>query len=65
VIVALVWLWLTNLALLVGAEIDAERERRKESGAIPQGPAVRERPEAPATETPVYGPMPQPVPDED
>ena len=30
IIVFLLWLWLTNLALLVGAEIDAERERARE-----------------------------------
>ncbi len=26
------WLWLTNLALLFGAELDAEIERQKELG---------------------------------
>jgi membrane protein len=26
------WLWLTNLALLFGAELDAELERQKELG---------------------------------
>jgi membrane protein len=30
VIVALLWLWLTNLALLFGAELDAEVERGRE-----------------------------------
>jgi len=30
VIVALLWLWLTNLALLFGAELDAELERGRE-----------------------------------
>jgi membrane protein len=65
VIVGLVWLWLTNLALLLGAEIDAERERRKAGGGITARPDARTHPEAPPTETPVYGPMPQPVPDED
>ncbi len=30
IIIFLLWLWLTNLALLVGAEIDAERERARE-----------------------------------
>lgn len=62
VIVALVWLWLTNVALLVGAEIDAERERRKVA-VVPSTPAVR--PVEPHADAPVYGPMPQPVPDED
>ena len=30
VIVFLLWLWITNLALLFGAELDAERERSRE-----------------------------------
>ena len=30
VIVFLLWLWITNLALLFGAEVDAERERARE-----------------------------------
>ncbi len=30
VIIALVWLWITNLAILLGAEIDAERERSRQ-----------------------------------
>jgi membrane protein len=30
VIVALLWLWITNLALLLGAEIDSELERGRE-----------------------------------
>jgi membrane protein len=30
VIVFLLWLWITNLALLFGAEVDAERERSQE-----------------------------------
>jgi membrane protein len=30
VIVFLVWLWITNVALLMGAELNAERERSKE-----------------------------------
>lgn len=29
-IILLVWLWLTNLALLFGAEVNAEIERQKE-----------------------------------
>src|SRR5437764_1164899 len=33
VIVFLVWLWLTNLALLLGAEFDAELERARELAA--------------------------------
>jgi membrane protein len=81
VIIALVWLWLTNLALLIGTEIDAERERRTKPAEPTDEPIARPAPETdevPA-ETPederrrhlvehveaVYGPMPQPVPDED
>ena len=33
VIVFLVWLWLSNLALLIGAEFDAELERQRELDA--------------------------------
>jgi membrane protein len=33
VIVFLVWLWITNLALLLGAEFDAELERERELAA--------------------------------
>lgn len=33
VVVALVWLWLTNSALLLGAELDAELERARELAA--------------------------------
>ena len=32
-IVFLVWLWITNLALLLGAEFDAELERARELAA--------------------------------
>lgn len=36
VIVALLWLWITNLALLLGAEIDSELERGRElEGGMP------------------------------
>jgi membrane protein len=69
VIIALVWLWLTNAALLFGAEIDAERERRRVAAAADEEqiapPPVDRRPVAEPVETTVYGPMPQPVPDED
>jgi len=69
VIVALVWLWLTNVALLFGAEIDAERERRLKAEADeeePVGPTAESGAGSgdDALET-VYGPTPQPVPDED
>jgi membrane protein len=30
VVVLLVWLWITNLALLFGHQLNAERERRRE-----------------------------------
>ncbi len=30
VVIALLWLWITNLALLFGAELDAELERGRE-----------------------------------
>ena len=81
VIVALVWLWLTNVALLFGAEIDAERERRSSTADPTDEPITRDVAETDGepVETPederrrhlvehveaVYGPMPQPVPDED
>ena len=91
VIVALLWLWLTNLALLFGAELDAELERGRELQAgLPaeeeiQLPlrddrgvrkAERKRQETAAAgralrtvggadPDTVYGPMRQPVPDED
>jgi membrane protein len=32
VVVVLVWMWITNIALLLGAELNAERERRRELG---------------------------------
>ncbi|MGJ0558381.1 YihY/virulence factor BrkB family protein [Methylocystis sp.] len=70
VIIALLWLWLTNIALLFGAEVDAVRDARI-AAAPPKvkvgGKTVSEAdgmfPHAPGT--PVYGPQPQPVPDED
>lgn len=31
-IILLIWLWLTNVALLFGAEVNAEIERQKELG---------------------------------
>ena len=74
VIVALVWLWLTNVALLFGAELDAERERRQQDAAADEEPIAPTIDREPASdrgswpepdETPVYGPMPQPIPDED
>jgi len=83
-IIALLWLWLTNMALMFGAELDAAREARNaEKAAEPEGPEgpdtgadrlnelVELRKAATAGQfphkpgTPVYGPVPQPVPDED
>jgi membrane protein len=37
VIVTLVWLWLTSLALLLGAELNAEVARRVSGNAVPAG----------------------------
>jgi membrane protein len=88
VIVGLFWLWLTNLALLFGAELDAAREARSvatamtaESGpehevpssaaAVPPVPAALVPPRRPSEQFPhqvggpVYGPVRQPVPEED
>jgi membrane protein len=65
VIVALVWIWLTNVALLLGTEIDAERERRKGAQPVEVAPADSGERDVSPTLGPVYGPMPQPVPDED
>jgi membrane protein len=42
VIVLLVWLWLTNIAILFGAELDAERERNR---AIAAGHSADEEPD--------------------
>jgi membrane protein len=71
VIIALLWLWLTNLALLFGAELDAVRDARIAAAPpkvkSPTGKSVTEDdgmfPHKPGT--PVYGPQPQPIPDED
>lgn len=70
VIIALLWLWLTNVAMLFGAELDAERDARAAAAppkVVVGGKTVTEAdgmfPHAPGT--PVYGPQPQPVPFED
>ena len=50
VIVFLVWLWLTNLALLLGAEFDAELERERELAAgLPAHERIQLPPREPAT----------------
>lgn len=90
-IVALLWLWLTNLALLYGAEVDAARDTRiaEEKAARAAAaadldsldPATYLAPPAPEPALvekvvlresfparpgqPPYGPITQPVPDED
>ena len=54
VIVALLWLWLTNVALLFGAEIDAEREApgdAAEASRDGSGPAVPDPSRPPARRT--------------
>jgi membrane protein len=50
VIVFLVWLWITNLALLLGAEFDAELERERELAAgLPAEERIQLPPRQPAT----------------
>ncbi|MCW2787187.1 MAG: ribonuclease [Marmoricola sp.] len=70
-VIALLWLWLINLALLFGAEVDAARDARAaaeiQSMALPPrsllGPKAGSR--AAGKPGPVYGPVRQPVPEED
>ena len=50
VVVFLLWLWISNLALLLGAEFDAELERERELKAgLPAENELRLPPKAPAT----------------
>lgn len=50
VVVLLVWLWITNVAVLLGAELNAERERSRE---IAEGvPDARRQIQLPAREAP-------------
>jgi membrane protein len=50
VIVLLVWLWITNVALLLGAEFDAELERERELAAgLPAEERIQLPPREPAT----------------
>lgn len=74
VIIALLWLWLTNMALMFGAELDAEldkaRDTRNAARPAKGEPAEGAEHEVPGQfphrpGTPVYGPLPQPVPEED
>ena len=90
-IVALLWLWLTNLALLFGAEVDAVRDARIEEEKAARAAAAADldsldpasylaplRPEPDVVEKrvlresfpvrpgePPYGPVVQPVPEEE
>jgi membrane protein len=48
VIVFLLWLWITNLALLLGAELDAEPERGRE---LQSGVAAEDTIQLPARDT--------------
>jgi membrane protein len=52
VIVFLVWMWLSNLAILIGAEFDAELQRAR---AIEGGLPVDEEPYMPLRDTPIAG----------
>ena len=47
-IVLVAWLWLTNVALLFGAELNAEIEREKELGEGVPEPETLNRPVRPA-----------------
>jgi membrane protein len=49
VVVFLVWLWISNLALLLGAELDSELERRRELG---EGLPAEEELQLPPREAP-------------
>ena len=55
VIIFLVWLWISNLAILLGAELNAELSRaRAEAGGLPEGqePYVELRAASKAGSTP-------------
>ncbi len=69
-VIALVWLWLTNAALLFGAELDATRDAARDARAAanPVVELVDTRTEGMfplKPNAPVYGPVTQPVPEED
>jgi membrane protein len=49
VIVFLIWLWITNLAILFGAELNAELERQRElESGVPRGETIALEPRDPA-----------------
>jgi membrane protein len=49
VIVFLIWLWITNIAILFGVELDAELERERELAAgVPEEETIAVPPRAPA-----------------
>jgi membrane protein len=50
VVVLLIWMWITNAALLLGAELNAERERSRRSDGGPDGGVDGELPVEPRTE---------------
>jgi membrane protein len=51
VVVFLVWLWITNIAILLGAELNAEIERSRELEAgVPMGETIALPPREPADE---------------
>jgi len=50
VITFLIWLWLANLALLIGAEFDSELERQRELQAgLPAHDEIQLPPREPAS----------------
>lgn len=52
VIIFLVWLWLTNVAILLGAEFDAELSRAR---AIASGLPAKAEPYVPMRDVPKHG----------
>lgn len=52
VIIFLVWLWITNLAILLGAELNAELERGR---AIAGGQSAEEKPYVEFRDTRAFG----------
>jgi membrane protein len=66
VIVLLLWMWISSLALLVGAEVNAVLEHLspegKRTGARSMDDAGRDAPKAAKAETKVPAPRPEPAP---